>query len=280
MGSMLTMTHSTSQTRSPQDSPSLPDQVRQTTSPWQSFDKCVWTFTLEIIHSVQNLSFAGPAGNHQRGGRPKPGRRLRGRRHHGAHRPLHITHPHTGESGQALCSSLLYFCFHKLNLFGIEIELFWSTVYRVPIFWSRLLYRGFYWVNSWLSTKSVLSLQTSHTNGVVKVLDVSDIKELSTSAIPAGIECGGGDSPGSGEHVTSIEVGQMRSASCKPANVFDHYRSMVITGRLRSRGTRATRRRWRTPRPRSSTTRASASRSSSSTCGRRRETGCLTSITE
>ena len=30
MGSMLTMTHSTSQTGSPQDSPSLPDQVRQT----------------------------------------------------------------------------------------------------------------------------------------------------------------------------------------------------------------------------------------------------------
>ena len=30
MGSMLTMTHSTSQTRSPQDSPSLPDQVRRT----------------------------------------------------------------------------------------------------------------------------------------------------------------------------------------------------------------------------------------------------------
>ena len=39
-----------------------------------------------------------------------------------------------------------------------------------------------------------------------RVLDVSDMKELSTSAIPAGIECGGGDSPGSGEHVTSIEV--------------------------------------------------------------------------
>ena len=31
MGSMLTMTHSTSQTRSPQDSPSLPDQVMVTT---------------------------------------------------------------------------------------------------------------------------------------------------------------------------------------------------------------------------------------------------------
>ena len=46
----------------------------------------------------------------------------------------------------------------------------------------------------------------------MKVLDVSDIKELPTSAIPAGIECGGGDSPESGEHVTSIEVGQMRSA--------------------------------------------------------------------
>ena len=40
----------------------------------------------------------------------------------------------------------------------------------------------------------------------MKVLDVSDLKELSTSAIPPGIECGGGDSPGSGEHVTSIEV--------------------------------------------------------------------------
>ena len=62
-----------------------------------------------------------------------------------------------------------------------------------------------FWDNSQLK-KNVLSLQTSHTNGVVKVLDVSDIKELSTSAIPAGIECGGGDSPGSGEHVTSIEV--------------------------------------------------------------------------
>ena len=41
---------------------------------------------------------------------------------------------------------------------------------------------------------------------MVKALDVSDIKEISTSAIPAGIECGGGDSPGSLEHVTSIEV--------------------------------------------------------------------------
>ena len=41
---------------------------------------------------------------------------------------------------------------------------------------------------------------------MVKALDVSDIKEISTSAIPAGIECGGGDSPGSVEHVTSIEV--------------------------------------------------------------------------
>ena len=30
MGSMLTMTHSTSQSRSPQDSPSLPDQVMTT----------------------------------------------------------------------------------------------------------------------------------------------------------------------------------------------------------------------------------------------------------
>ena len=44
---------------------------------------------------------------------------------------------------------------------------------------------------------------------MVKVLDMSDMKELSTSAIPAGIECGAGDSPGSGEHVTSIEVCQV-----------------------------------------------------------------------
>jgi len=53
---------------------------------------------------------------------------------------------------------------------------------------------------------SLTPTQTTHTNGVVKALDVSDIKEISTSAIPAGIECGGGDSPGSLEHVTSIEV--------------------------------------------------------------------------
>ena len=38
------------------------------------------------------------------------------------------------------------------------------------------------------------------------VPDVFDMKELSTSAIPASIECGGGDSPGSGEHVTNIQV--------------------------------------------------------------------------
>ena len=39
-----------------------------------------------------------------------------------------------------------------------------------------------------------------------RVLDVFDMKELSTSAIPAGIECGGGYSLGSGEHITSIQV--------------------------------------------------------------------------
>lgn len=110
MGSMLTMTHSTSQTRSPQDSPSLPDQD-----------------LLGITNGADALSLDGDCEDDD------------------------ITEP------IAPCTSLT-------------------------------------------------PTQTSHTNGVVKVLDVSDIKELSTSAIPAGIECGGGDSPGSGEHVTSIEV--------------------------------------------------------------------------
>ena len=53
---------------------------------------------------------------------------------------------------------------------------------------------------------SFLCFQTTHTNGVLRALDVSEITELPTSAIPAGIECGEGDSPGSGDHVTSIEV--------------------------------------------------------------------------
>ena len=39
-----------------------------------------------------------------------------------------------------------------------------------------------------------------------RVLDVFDMKELSTWAIPDGIWCGGRDSPGSGEHVTSMQV--------------------------------------------------------------------------
>ena len=55
----------------------------------------------------------------------------------------------------------------------------------------------------------------------MKVLDVSDLKELSTSAIPPGIECGGGDSPGSGEHVTSIEVSSVWSVDTQPSKKFD-----------------------------------------------------------
>ena len=55
----------------------------------------------------------------------------------------------------------------------------------------------------------------------MKVLDVSDLKELSTSAIPPGIECGGGDSPGSGEHVTSIEVSSVCSVDTQPSKKFD-----------------------------------------------------------